>query len=133
MPQPQCAYGWAVTDGNVRPDQIIGVRTYVQKISDVSGVKGGVEMKKTVHKFVIEDGFDIAISMPKGAEILSVQNQNGNIAIWALVIPSNEPEQRCFEIYGTGHPMHCDMGIERNFIGTVQIGGLVFHVFERVN
>jgi hypothetical protein len=133
MPQSRSLYRRATQDGNVRPDEIIRVCTYLQKISDVSGIKGGVEMKKTVHKFVIEDGLDTAISMPKGAEILSVQNQNGNIAIWALVIPSNEPEQRCFEIYGTGHPMHCDMGIERNFIGTVQIGGLVFHVFERVN
>ena len=73
--------------------------------------------------------------MPKGAEILTVQTQNDTPCIWALVDPDSETETRHFEVYGTGHDIHCDMGIERKYINTFQIqyGLLVFHLFERIN
>jgi hypothetical protein len=93
----------------------------------------GGKMKKAIWKFEIDDAFDTCIKMPKGAEVLSIQNQNNTICIWALVIPSNEPEDRYFEVFGTGHPIHCDIGIERVFIGTVQVDSFVWHIFERKN
>ena len=55
--------------------------------------------------------------------------------MWALVNPDEQTEERHFEVYGTGHPVYCDMGIERKYIATAQtdVGGYVWHVFERIN
>lgn len=88
---------------------------------------------KQVWKFKIGLG-GAAIDMPKGAEILQVHEQYGEINIWALVYPNEEKEERFFEVYGTGHdivqnPCQPDL----NYIGTAHLsnGSLVFHVFER--
>lgn len=89
-------------------------------------------MKKQIWKFALPSTRN-HIEMPKGAEILSVQEQIGAPHIWALIDPSADKEERCFEVYGTGHDIHYDMGVERKFIGTVQLTALVFHVFERIN
>jgi hypothetical protein len=75
--------------------------------------------------------------MPKGAEILTVQTdeKNNHPTIWALVDPEQENEQRFFELFGTGHEIHSDMGVERKYIGTYQYqkGAFVGHIFERIN
>ena len=91
-------------------------------------------MKKQVWKFEI-DGSRPTFMMPIGSEILSVQTQNEKPCIWALVNSGNHKEERFFEVYGTGHEIHYDMGIERKYIGTFQIdnGDLIFHLFERIN
>ena len=70
--------------------------------------------------------------MPKDAEILTVQTQNGKPCLWALVDPKAETEIRVIEIFGTGHPVLSDMGTSRKYISTFQMqeGRLVFHVFE---
>ena len=89
-------------------------------------------MEKQIWKYTISPKESLA--MPKGAEVLTVQTQNGDICLWALVDPQNKLEERYFEVYGTGHDIYCDMGIERKYIGTVQLNnGLVFHVFERIS
>lgn len=90
-------------------------------------------MKKQIWKFIVTpDG--APIKMPKGAEILTVQSQGEQACVWALVDPNNEMEERYFEVYGTGHNIHYDMGINRKYINTFQLkgGSLVFHLFERV-
>ena len=91
-------------------------------------------MENTIWKFELEVTEKQFIRMPKEAELLSVQTQNETPCLWALVNPNNEKEERCFEVFGTGHDMHCDMGIDRKYIGTFQMqkGGLVFHLFERI-
>lgn len=91
-------------------------------------------MKKTIWKFQLQVLDTQFIWIPKNAEILSVQNQNEVPCMWALVNPTEEKEEKCFEIFGTGHDVHCDMGIDRRFIGTFQLhtGSLVFHLFERL-
>ena len=91
-------------------------------------------MKKQIWKFAINP--KTTLEMPKGAEILTMQLQNEIPCIWALVNPENEKELRNFEIYGTGNNIHCDIGIERKYIGTFQLQSrvaLVYHLFERVN
>lgn len=75
--------------------------------------------------------FDIAdkvtIQMAVGAEILSVQMQDGVPTIWALCDPSAAIDNREFRVYGTGHLCHSSAS---KFIGTLQLqNGLVFHVF----
>ena len=85
-------------------------------------------MKKQIWKFLIEPNIT-ALGMPKDAEILTVQNQYGKPCLWALVDPENEIEKRYFEVIGTGHDIHYDMGIDRKYINTFQLdgGALVFH------
>lgn len=90
-------------------------------------------MSKEVWKFKLSEAKE-SIEMPIGAQILSVQVQSREPHLWALVDPKEANESRCFEVYGTGHPIHYDMAIERNYIGTIQTneGRLVFHVFEQL-
>jgi hypothetical protein len=76
--------------------------------------------------------------MPKGAEILTIQTdeKNNHPTIWAMVDPNEtEQEERNFELFGTGHEIPFDMGIERKYIGTYQYqnGEFVGHIFERIN
>lgn len=71
------------------------------------------------------------IQLPKGAEILSIQNQYGGIAMWVLVEENTKKEEdkiRYFEVYGTGHPIPLETG--REYIATVLISPFVWHIFE---
>lgn len=91
-------------------------------------------MNKQIWKFPINLDKSI-VQMPKDAEILTIQTQNDTPCIWALVNPENANESRHFEVYGTGHNIYYEMGIDRKYIGTFQLhgGSLVFHLFERTN
>lgn len=88
---------------------------------------------RTIYEFPLEVIDAQAVQMPSGAQILTVQKQNGTPCIWAMVDTENQKEERFFEIFGTGHPMHEDMGVGREYVGTFQMhsGSLVFHLFER--
>lgn len=87
---------------------------------------------KTIYKYKLQadSNFNIKIEMPIGAEILTMQTQNGEPYIWAIVNPDPEEEKeiRNFEIRETGSPIRR----EGKYVGTDQIlgGALVFHVFE---
>jgi hypothetical protein len=74
------------------------------------------------------------LQMPIGAEILTIQTdqKNNHPTIWALVDPESEVEDRHFELYGTGHSIEDDAGVERKYIGTYQYqkGEFVGHIFE---
>lgn len=69
------------------------------------------------------------VEMPEGAEILCVQVQNDQPAIWAIVDDEKPMKNRVFRIVGTGRSIDFDT---QNYIGTVQLldGNLIFHVFE---
>ena len=82
----------------------------------------------TIWKFELEITVQ-NITIPTGAEILSVANQHGTICLWAFVEPNNPKIERVIEVVGTGwmlEPMK-----KRKFIGTVLDGSFVWHVFER--
>lgn len=90
---------------------------------------------KTIWKFSFPIADEFSFEMPVGAQILSVQVQNGpsgeNACLWALVDPSAPREDRAFRIRGTGHDA---AGIDaETFIGTFQMlgGSLVWHLFNR--
>lgn len=84
-----------------------------------------------VWKFPVWDGGDYSdVDMPVGAQILTVQFQEGSGAcIWALVDPQRSIERRRFRIAGTGHPINDPL---LHYLGTFQMmgGALIFHVFE---
>lgn len=87
---------------------------------------------KTIHKYPVEIKKENIIPMPKGAQVLTVQLQNGLPYVWALVDPKAPQVNRSIEIYGTGHDIP-DIETVRLYIGTFQSSGgiFVFHVFER--
>jgi len=92
----------------------------------------------TIWKYVLKPTCEL--EMPKGAQILSVQTQqqmnvgsgaqSEEVCLWALVDPAQPKETRRFSVFGTGHTVLTDVGMR--FLGTVQLelGRLVFHVFE---
>lgn len=84
---------------------------------------------KQIWKFPIHAISAQSILMPKGAEIVSVQTQQGNPVMWAIVDTHADKEQRKFAVFGTGHNMPKD-GLK--YIGTWQESNqfLVWHLFE---
>jgi len=90
-------------------------------------------MSQIIFKYKIEcpaeDTFSIEI--PETARILTVQTQNEQPYIWALVSRKKENKKvyRTFRIAGTGHIINEKIS---EYIGTFQLenGGLVFHLFE---
>ena len=85
---------------------------------------------KTVWKFRIPLGNVVSIQMPRGAEILHVAEQHDYPCMWVLVDPVEPMQNREFRFAGTGHPIEDHHAGQ--FIGTffMQMGGLVFHIFE---
>ena len=73
------------------------------------------------------------LMLPFGAEILSVQVQHGTLCLWAAFPGDPEPRVvREIEVVATGQPVESFEKIDRKFLGTVQMGPFVWHVFERV-
>ena len=70
----------------------------------------------------------IEIDMPFSAEILSCQEQNGQLFLWAMVDTENPVRPRAFYIAGTGKQLNTDIPLK--FIDTVKQGVFVWHVFE---
>jgi hypothetical protein len=91
------------------------------------------ERMKTIYKYPLALTDWQQIRMPEGAEILSAQMQGEDLCLWAMVETSNKSTPRAFEVFGTGNPIHTDMGIDRRYINSVQERVFVWHVFERVN
>jgi hypothetical protein len=86
---------------------------------------------KTIWKWKLQP--EIIINMPKSAKILTVQTQNNEPQIWALVDPNKKLYPRTFCVYGTGHKLPDNPG---KYINTFQIDDkekLVFHVFEKMS
>lgn len=83
---------------------------------------------RAVWKFQLLDQTSI-IEMPTGARVLAVQSQHEMPTLWALVDPEAPKERRCFIALGTGREVESEIeGFK--YIGTTQIGSLVWHFFE---
>lgn len=73
------------------------------------------------------------IYIPRGAEILSVANQDGLLCMWFVCDPDGQPTKRTIEIIGTGHRFEANStSLTRKFIGTAIIGPFAWHVFEQL-
>jgi hypothetical protein len=88
-----------------------------------------MQRMKTIYKYRLD--LESALFMPKDAQVLSIQMQDGFVCLWALVDTDNEKEMRIFMCYGTGMKI-ADSAYPMDFLGTVQAdsGSLVLHVFE---
>ncbi len=73
---------------------------------------------------------DGSVQVPKGAEYLTCQTQNGHIYAWFIVDPTERNlEPRKYQMIGTGHDFNPE-GL-RHF-ATLQESGYVWHLFEEV-
>ena len=82
---------------------------------------------KTIYKYTL-DSQDCTLHLPKGAEILTIQLQNGIPTLWALVNPMTVTEERHICIVGTGWQVEDNM----KYITTYMDGYFVWHVFELI-
>lgn len=85
---------------------------------------------KTIWKYELEITDIQEIEIPKDAEILTVQCQRDKPFLWVLFNKDASMEKRIIETFGTGHDIPEVMGMSRKYIGTYQIGGYVWHVFD---
>jgi len=82
---------------------------------------------KTIYKYTL-DSQDCTLQLPKGAELLTVQLQNGIPTLWALVNPMTVTEERHICIVGTGWDVEDNM----KYITTYMDGYFVWHAFELI-
>lgn len=87
-------------------------------------------MKLSVYKYPLEVRSNV-IKVPLGAQFLSVGSQDGVLCAWALVDPSERMVEIELTVVGTGWEMTGDfLETSNSFLGTVQEGGFVWHVFD---
>ena len=88
---------------------------------------------RTVYKYVLDVTDEQGIQMPVMAKILSVaEDHNGDLCVWAAVIPDNRKEEVLFRVIGTGNPISLGTLTGWQFLGTtVMSNGLVWHVWYR--
>jgi hypothetical protein len=82
---------------------------------------------KTIYKYELRSK-DGSIKLPKGAEILTVQIQDGRPMLWALISPGNVLEDRFISTVGTGWEVEDNM----KYICTYMEEYFVWHVFEMI-
>lgn len=58
----------------------------------------------TVYKYPLLILDEQEVEIPNGADLLTVQMQNGKPCLWALVETQSPPVKRKILIRGTGHP-----------------------------
>jgi hypothetical protein len=87
---------------------------------------------KSIFKYPLEITDEQEVMMPKWCTPLSVQMQNGQLVMWALV-DTEQPIVRAYvRVYGTGNPLPDEFYANReynHFVGTFQHGQFVGHVF----
>lgn len=83
-----------------------------------------------IHKYRVEPVDKAKITMPRGAVLLSVAEQYGEIVVWAWVDPDVPMVTRNLYVVGTGSP--ADHIADLPFVGTVVMmsGTLVLHIFD---
>jgi len=86
-------------------------------------------MTNVIYTYQLELTDTQTIEMKMGAEILTVQAQDGILCIWALVNPKLSNVKRTFEIIGTGNPFYIT---KFKYISTAQMNGFVWHIFEQI-
>jgi hypothetical protein len=78
-----------------------------------------------IYKYPLKLVDEQTVEMPNSATLLHVAEQNGQLCLWAMVDPRREVVGVPIVIVGTGNPM----GNVGKYLGTVQMGRFVWHVF----
>jgi len=82
-----------------------------------------------IYKYQFDITDTVTIDMPIGSQVMSFDSQDNKPTLWALVEPEAEIEERTFYLFGTGHNVPDNFDAS-DHIGTIQINGLVWHLFE---
>ena len=87
-------------------------------------------MNTIIWKYDLEVTDYQKFEIPKLAQILTVQVQDGKVRIWCLVDPEEGLTFREFRTAGTGHPIKEQGWV---YLGTYQLNGgnFIGHVFYR--
>ena len=89
---------------------------------------------QTIYKYPAAYTEEFSLALPKNAKILSVQVQWGEPKIWALVDPEEPLLLRKFFFGSTEGSIPTSYTKDALvFIGTIQLGAFVFHLFEVSN
>ncbi len=75
-------------------------------------------MKTEIRRYALNHIRSV-ISMPKGATLLTVGGRDSTHYLWAEIDPLAEVEDRTFEMFETDDSIHYDMGISREYVGTL--------------
>lgn len=94
---------------------------------------------KLIHKYKVEfgGGRNTILMLPAGAQILTVQPQDGEGYFWAIIDPLEPLEPREILIAGTGSALPKDIAAFR-YMGTFQVPSdirdaiFVWHIFEKL-
>lgn len=81
----------------------------------------------TIYKYALEITDEQTITLPVGFKVLTVQMQDGQLHLWAMVSPKKPTITHTVFVVGTGNP--CKHVADYDYIGTVQERGVVWHVF----
>ena len=88
---------------------------------------------KVVYKYPFKVSDCVALALPKGAKLLTIQEQAGVACAWAIVDPEEtRRETVVVHVRGTGHPIETypEQGVGEYFCTFQMSGGaLVFHAF----
>ncbi len=87
-------------------------------------------MKKTVYKFAVPMRDNFIVRMPREAKVLHVQEQNGELQMWAMVNAEELTVARAFALRGTGHECGGLQAAQHVGTATLHGGSLVFHLFD---
>lgn len=82
-----------------------------------------------IYKHTLEVTDSQVVRMSKGARLLHVAEQRGELCLWTLVDITAEDVSRYIYIVGTGNP--ANVALTTDYVGTAQMmnGALVWHVF----
>ncbi len=88
-------------------------------------------MSQIIYKYPLKMAIMQEVALPQRTKILSIQFQQDQLVLWALIDDKSEPVSIAIEIFGTGHiidPPAC--GMDRTHLATAQhADGMVWHVF----
>lgn len=84
-----------------------------------------------IWKWLLKVDSEQRLPLPIGAQLLCVQLQDGEPHLWALVHGRRPKVLRTIVTYGTGEPIP-EEGPGR-YLGTYQLDGDVWHVFEHID
>lgn len=92
---------------------------------------------KKIFNYPLKTVSEQTVSMPSGAQILSVHSQNGyeDLILWALIQTDNPPEERHLRVYQAHRPI--EEGESLRYIGFVYNNNnndnraTTWHIFER--
>ena len=81
---------------------------------------------RTIYKYTIPITPRWEITMPRGAEVRHVREQNGQITVWVELNPQVDDEEvKTFFVVGTGH----EIPDASRYLGSAFVGYYVWHIY----